>query len=188
MPKRALLAKLEVLRSAALYTTPLIVDKVVLQADDEERYIVVAWLWDAFKPQALFDNHLRYFSQADTLLAQITDPGYDLLLRVAPMNAIWRQDEQVIILSQLSCGPFWLRNHQLILLHLVVSKGTTHAQLVIDALVQDVAVGCLDPEPFILPVRRVLIVKLYPATVLVCKSRNWVTNVGHCEPTVEDQR
>ena len=44
MPKRALLAKLEVLRSAALYTPPLIVDKVVLQADDEERYIVVAWL------------------------------------------------------------------------------------------------------------------------------------------------
>ena len=90
-------------------------------------------------------------------------------------------------MSKLYCGPLWLRNHKLIPLHFVVSKGTTHTEFVIDALIQDVAVGCLDPEPFILPVRRVLLVKLYPTAIFVRQSRNRVTNVGHCEPATENE-
>ena len=84
------------------------------------------------------------------------------------MDAIRSQYEQIVIRSEFHPGPFRLRYHKL--LHFIVTKGPTHTELAVDALVEDAAVRCLDSQPFIWPVRLMLVVQLVPCTVLAGQS------------------
>lgn len=116
-------------------------------------------------------------------MTQFIDPPYDLVLRVAAMDAVTRQDEQVLGRRERNGAALGLRDHEL--LHLNVTERATNAQFAVYAIVKDMAVRCFDSHALILSVRRVLLVELHPRAVAANKCRHRVTDVGHGEATVK---
>lgn len=108
----------------------------------------------------------------------------DLVLRVAPVDSIWSQDDEVVIMSDLLSTTLGLRYNEV--LHLVIAKGATDTEFPVDAIKEYTTVGSFNPGPFIRPNWRVLRVELHPASVFACKSSDGVTNVGYCEATVQN--
>ena len=104
---RRLLAQLE-LDWRVQQAPTLVIDQVVSQAYDDERYIVVAWVGDALKAQALIDECLSDLAQVIVLQAKLVDALDNLVLSVAPVDAVRGQYEQIIIRSDGLGVPLWL--------------------------------------------------------------------------------
>ena len=90
--KGGLLAKLELLRSVH-ETALLVVHEIVAETYDDKRYVVVAGLNHILKAQALFDNGLSNNAEVEVPPTEVTDPANDVLLRVAPVDSVTRQDQ-----------------------------------------------------------------------------------------------
>ena len=72
-------------------TATLKVHQVVGKAHDYERYVVVAGFRDAtLEIQTLLDDRFGHLAQRVRLMTQFIDPPYDLVLRVAAMDAVTR--------------------------------------------------------------------------------------------------
>ena len=107
-------------------TATLKVHQVVGEAHDYERYVVVAGFRDAtLEIQTLLDDCLGHVAERVCLMTQFVDPPYDLILRIAAMDAVTRQDEQVFSGSEWNGAALRLRDHEL--LHLNVTKRATNA-------------------------------------------------------------
>ena len=117
--------------------------------------------------------------------AKLVDALDDLLLSVAPVNTIRGQDEKVILGGDGSRVTLWLRDDEL--LHLIISECSAHAELTIDAIMEDAALGSLNAHPLVLSTGRVLAVQLLPAAVLARKGRYRVSNVGKRKTAVQNE-
>ena len=93
-----------------------------------------------------------------------------MVLRVAPVDAVGGQDDEVVIVSDLLSSTFGLRDDKVF--HLVVSEGPAHAELTVDAIKEYTALGRLDACSLVWPHWGVLRVELHPASVLACQCRN----------------
>ena len=93
------------------------------------------------------------------------------------MDAVWSEDEQIIVSSDHLRASFRLRDNKFF--HLEVSEGSTHAQLTVDAIMEYTSVCSFDSLTFIGTIWCMLRVKLLPASVLLSQGGDWVTDVGH---------
>ena len=180
--KRWLFAQLKLLWRVH-QAAPLVVHEIVTKAYNYERYVVVARLGDTFQSEAFVYYHFRYLSEWDVLTAKLVDSSYNLVLRVAPVNSIRGEDKQVIFASYRVSAAFRVRDDEL--LHLVVAKCATYAELTIDAIVEHFAIGSLNSLALICPIGSMFGVHLNPATILVRKGCDWVTNIGDRKSTVK---
>ena len=92
------------------------------------------------------------------------------------MNSVRGEDKQVIFVSDRVSAAFRVRDDKL--LHLIVAKCATYAELTIDAIMEHTAIGSLNPLTLISPIGSMLGVHLNPAPVLVRKGRDRITNIG----------
>ena len=104
---RRLLAQLK-LDWRVQQTPTLVVNQVVSQAHNNERYIVVARVRDTLKAQALINKCLSYLAQVVVPQTKLVDALDNLVLSVAPVDAIRGQYEQVIVRSDGLSVSLWL--------------------------------------------------------------------------------
>ena len=86
------------------------------------------------------------------------------------MEAIRGQDKQIVIGCQVTCLTLRLRNN--LPLHVDVAECSANLELTVDAIMENLAICCLDSQSFIRPVRVVLGVELLPGAVLTGESGN----------------
>ena len=72
-------------------------------------------------------------------------------------------------------------------LHLEISESSAHAELPIDSVLNDEAIGSFDAAFFVGAGRLVNRVHLRQITILVDKRGDGVTEVGNCKSTVKDK-
>ena len=92
MTHRSLLTHEQLLsRYVVQHATTFKIDYVVGQADNYERYVIVACLGDAaLKTEALLNNSFSDRSKRTGLLTQLFDSPHDLILRIAAMDTVRR--------------------------------------------------------------------------------------------------
>ena len=100
----------------------------------------------------------------DTLAAKVVHAANNLVLSVAPVDAVRGKHKEVVFASDDLTSALWVRDNQV--LHLEVAKCATYAQLTVDAIMEDGAVGSLDRLTLILVAWAVLRVELHPAAIL----------------------
>ena len=140
------------------------------EADNYERYVVVCWFFDVFKIEALFYDRLGSVAQVEAHSAQFVDAFDEVTGRVAVVEAVRGQDEQIVVACQVTCLTLRLRNN--LPLHVDVAEGSANLELTVDAIMEHHAICGLNSLTFIMPVRVVLDVELLPGAVLMSEGGN----------------
>ena len=86
------------------------------------------------------------------------------------MEAIRGQDKQIVVACQVSSLTLRLRDN--LPLHVNVTESSAYLELTVDAIMENLAICCLDSQAFVRPVRVVLGVELLPGAVLTGESGN----------------
>ncbi len=107
MADRGLLTELE-LNWSVQQASPLVVDQVVSQTHDDERYIIVARPGHTFKAHTLFNESFSHLAKVVVPETKLVDALDDLLLSVTSVNSVRRQNQQVILLLNVLSVSFRL--------------------------------------------------------------------------------
>ena len=140
------------------------------EADDYKRYVVICRSFDVFEIEALIDDCLSSVAQSIAHSAQLIDTSNEVARRVAVVEAIRGQDKQIVIGCQVACHTLRLRDN--LPLHVDVTESSAYLELTVDAIMENLAICCLDSQAFVRPVRVVLGVELLPGAVLTGESGN----------------